>query len=375
MTARRRGIFVMLVPAAIAIVEGCSSFESSLSPAVEEAGVVDAGPQDAPPIPDAVAPCSSSLETDPNNCGACGRSCLGSACENGKCIPQRIGKAINRVSTIAVTPKGVHWIIRGVNKLWKCPIEGCTTDPVELSNALVDPQGIVAVGDDLAVLCSASIQRVTPAGGTTPIYGDFTQGTHIAVTSDDGFIYFKANETALRLLRVRIDGSMAGRVVETSVLDSVGAGKSRFAFVLGVPDTIAVCDDVGSCGMGRGITTFTGELPTVLAVTSTDVFYARPNELGKCALTGCGSSRTILATESNVQEVAVDATHFWFLRRDKGELVRCPHSGCGGQPEVVAKTGHSPEALLVTDDASYWTAGGPLGDGGFEEPFVYRLAK
>ena len=80
-------------------------------------------------------------------------------------------------------------------------------------------------------------------------------------------------------------------------------------------------------------------------------------------------------TEPNVYEVGVDATHFWFFRYDKRELVRCPHAGCGGSPELVATTEAAPLSLLVEKDAVYWATGGALNDGGFDAYSVWRLAK
>ena len=39
----------------------------------------------------------------------------------------------------------------------------------------------------------------------------------------------------------------------------------------------------------------------------------------------------VLRSELGVQEVAVDDTHFWYLRENDEELVRCPHEGCAGE--------------------------------------------
>ena len=42
---------------------------------------------------DHVNGCEIDLDTDPDNCGACGRSCLGAQCSNGLCVPKPVATA------------------------------------------------------------------------------------------------------------------------------------------------------------------------------------------------------------------------------------------------------------------------------------------
>src|SRR4051812_40153555 len=81
---------------ALGVGVACSDARNDPAPsAPSEGGMVDAPAQDVATAdvraeaaaPDAAPPCDADVLTSPTNCGACGRDCLGAACEQGFCRP------------------------------------------------------------------------------------------------------------------------------------------------------------------------------------------------------------------------------------------------------------------------------------------------
>ena len=64
------------------------------------------------------------LGSDVGNCGNCGHSCGGGACNNGVCQPETLVSAMG-ISTLAVDPTGVYY--SNVSVISTCALDSCKT--------------------------------------------------------------------------------------------------------------------------------------------------------------------------------------------------------------------------------------------------------
>src|SRR5262249_8294073 len=92
---------------------GCGSNASTMD-ASTDAPIMDSATADVfEGGMDSAPPCAPNMDfsSDPLNCGACGRSCLGGTCVSGKCGPVEIGS--DYVYRFAVDANGVFWAFQG----------------------------------------------------------------------------------------------------------------------------------------------------------------------------------------------------------------------------------------------------------------------
>lgn len=86
----------------------------SHAPKVDVTHAPDADLTDAKSAP---TECNTDLSSDRDNCGACGHSCLGGACEGGRCRPMRLAHGQYKPTGVAVEPGSdgyVFWTCYGL---------------------------------------------------------------------------------------------------------------------------------------------------------------------------------------------------------------------------------------------------------------------
>ena len=70
--------------------------------------------------------CETSTREDAEHCGACGRSCGGSACTSGKCAPTKLVTGITGLYTISTDGAHVYWSSETDGGVYRCAVTGCS---------------------------------------------------------------------------------------------------------------------------------------------------------------------------------------------------------------------------------------------------------
>ena len=241
--------------------------------------------------------CEVTFATDGENCGACGRSCLGGTCTNGSCDPVTLQTLSGLATGVAVDDTSVYY---GLN-----PPGGTTSEIVRIdkdgANAKPIVTGMVAVG---------------------------------SVAVDGTFVYWvepASNGTANgRILKSAKDGS-AGVITIASAL-----GVDAHAQLTLAPPKIfwssfgvlAADNSVNGAGM-----------------------YA-------CDLSGCGDTPTAISKSAYVNGGIIDGALIYYAQAAVTPQVgvfSCPVAGCGTTPKQLA--GATVGAFQITADSAaiYWT--------------------
>ena len=130
-------------------------------------------PSEAPAAPATAAACAAPsavcggacvrLSDDAANCGACGRSCDGTACIAGRCAPSSVVTLAKGVADLDVA-RGIVFVSDGVTPAVLLP---GTRTPVKLPDLGGITSGFRVVGGLVAFADAAAITTVDPAGGAT----------------------------------------------------------------------------------------------------------------------------------------------------------------------------------------------------------------
>jgi hypothetical protein len=316
------------------------------------------------------------LQSDGQNCGTCGHSCLGGACNGGKCQAAQIynGSDIlpatfaldsaylyfkhdkgNNVTVVARMPKGGGQII-------------------DLTSVDEGAERVAVFAGKLYWAQGDTVQGCTAPSCSSPFTIMNQPQAALVTTNSDGTGLFwlrrGANFTA-DVMSNPTSPSAQGTIDNNPIFGGLCAvGTSAYVSA----------DNTISRASGAGPATPVGDNGALLAANSRAVY--RDGVLGggttpavmQYAVSAIGSSQT--ATEvghyngaTNLLAIAADETNTYWLVVAQGatRLVRCSVSGCGGSPTEIGSVPGSPsQAWLVLDvDAYYWATS----DG------VFRLAK
>jgi hypothetical protein len=138
--------------------------------------------------------------SDANNCGACGHSCLGGTCSGGLCQPIVLyPTTTTNIEGVSVDSSSVYFSDGAGGHLFKCPLTGCSGNPTVLLSGMsyatavyVDPStSTVWVMDVNTQLIYAR----TTAGAAK--YSFSIGGQSHAIVGDASFIYWGNNGTSI----------------------------------------------------------------------------------------------------------------------------------------------------------------------------------
>lgn len=356
----------------------------------------DGGPNDpdGAALPDGNVTCSADLQTDPKNCGRCGRDCLGAPCTAGRCDPIVLasgltnpsglwltadkvyittgphhakppaGTVLELAKTAGVAPKQIRggqvepWglFIDGITLywadsdytnndmnrhggIWRCTLPACATETLvagaewPVNPILVD--GVVYIPEANAsqfsrVLLNGQQKYVVLAGGSAPLN----------IAADKTHVY--GTTTATELYRALLDGGGTEPVGPQSA--PVG---SPPPYNVAIPGDIKLDDDryyysyslTGETGGGRVVS------------------RSKANVAGPLLEYGVGSGNT------RPRGIALDNTYIYWtnwgtsvghISNSDGDVRACPKAGCPASgPIILAKDLEKPYHIAVDDTAVY----------------------
>jgi len=304
----------------------------------------DAETPDASPSPgdgatgasgDSSDDCTTPAPNDPQNCGRCGHSCQGGACEAGICQPLVL--ATDRRSPVHLAVRGafVYWVEQGTatnngadGRLGRASIDpcdaGCVTD---LLDAGQDFTGI-AVNDEYAYVTQ----------------GRLSTGRVVRVPLDGKPLeVFAPNEPSARRIALEADSA-----IWINAGAAPGEGLIRRRAFESVSD--------GGVTIGSGL-----DYPNAVAVRGSTVFVTASGQLdfdGYIAKTDLtGESADLVATDqAQPQGIAVDSTWVYWANRGDGTLHRARWDGA--QEAEIVTSAVAANAIAVDTDGVYWTEAG-----------------
>jgi hypothetical protein len=243
------------------------------------------------------------FQTDAQNCGACGRDCLGGSCTSGQCGAVAMTRMPAQVAPLAYTADAQSFYFAG--------LEACTA-----------PDGGAAYRTTVLACppsgCQTSTPLYQPPCGTLPNVS--------AMTSDGaGKLYWAASP---------------------SEVAAVGA-------ILTSPGGVTVLDSAGATPLQRiGAMVFDSSAKKLY-------FGDKGGNVRRCEPATCAATlETLVNGQPSISALAVDATHFYFATRGAGGLgsvASCPKSGCvNGAPAVLASGELDVDSMAVENGRVYW---------------------
>jgi hypothetical protein len=248
------------------------------------------------------------LQSDSQNCGACGTLCSAptpsrAACALARCVVTLADT--NYPSGITVVGSTVFWLDASGQKVMKIPTSG--GNPTTLATG---QNGLTEIAADATnvywtVTNDSRVMKVAAAGGTPVILASNENSFGIAV--DATYAYWTTYQGDVK--RIPIGG--------------------------GIPETI---------GSGTNF---------VLAVDSTSAYWGTPDGIAKAPL--AGGTASLLVTDPNRWHFAVDATNIYWIDKSAGTVMKMP---LGGGAAVTIASGQDSLADVAVDSANvYWTCG------------------
>jgi hypothetical protein len=286
---------------------------------------------DADMGPDASSPdamvCTANTQEDPNNCGACGRSCLGAACTIGQCAAERLDSG--DISGIGdFTTDGLFLYYTGFttgtganHRLWKIVIGPATstsyltafTHPTPLSQIAFDGNDFyTAEPVRIDTINRGTVKKINKEPFTESNLAQFQEPTTTAVWMQNGSVYW-ATDT---------DGANGGDI-------------KRVATTGGAISTISAA---------------TGFVAYLGADTSNIFWVDNNNALKRAPITG-GAPTTVTSGKADFFDM--DTTNVYMLRKNTGDVISVPKTGGAVTPIAQGMT-----AGAAVDDSHVYMAKG-----------------
>ncbi len=314
--------------------------------------------------------------SDRANCGRCGHDCRGGECTAGACQPVTLATSPSRVGLLIADGSELYWVMRGDPSTGHCPLSDCYGGPKTVpsppevtglavasgtafwTNTETDPSGnktsglFVGVrGAKASVLQKRAghivVEPLTRNGSLYWVDYDFSDlnvpiGTYMTCTlpaCSDARPIYSAPATRLGEFTVA-DGVLYFGYVQSLIADN-------FIWALGA------CP-VSGCDAPTALTT-TNAPPTDLSASGTHVAWRTTEApISACATPSCAGGAIAVLARGSVWDLALDQDDVYFIDSSRQTVNRCPISGCGNAPLILADTQRQPTALLVTATDIYW---------------------
>ena len=381
--ARRGSLAVLVGVAAVAV--GCNailgiegaSFDPSQPPLGSDGSPTQDGPistQDGAVGSDVqVDACTSStLSTDPKNCGACGHDCLGGACVAGRCQAVKLATdTMNGLTTrILVDATHVYWMNEKTFELARIPKNaapgaarevlykgtGTFGNQPALTN---DDVAFVGPGGDRIALC----KKTGCLDGGVRTVGSGIAPAAFALDPNGKTLWFS-------------DATRFGNVVGpdyTTLTFPPSLMNEQLLVNFAVDVAGLVWTTIGAGNAGRELRSGDGVESTFTLAPFAPAFVSEVALKGNNAYVIVGGQGIYSVSRAGGTPVpvvlgqgyqvglVVDETHLWFLKGTAPTAVqRCPLVGCK-QPEEMAAGFDTPKALAVDATAMYVYVDGQQG--------------
>jgi hypothetical protein len=325
----------------------CGSVKANLSDAAVD---VNANPPDGP-----MCAASIDLTNDPSNCGSCGHSCNGGACQSSLCQPVALAIGQHNPHGIAVDATNVYFTTSDGN-IVKVPIEGGAT--TVLASGQVSPADIAVDGTRVywttMVTAGQVMSALIAGGGLVTMATSQASPDRIAVAN--GIAYW-TNSAAGTLMKVPLTG---GTPVALGTKQTTTGGLALDADTLywtaGVNVDQQTLFSVSLANAGAVTVICSANDAVRLRVKAGMAYWGNADLGGLYREPVTGGSPTLLSN-LKVFAVAVDDRNVYWtdLLGDgiSGNIRSIPVAG--GTPAILASNQANTSDIAVDDKNIYWT--------------------
>ncbi len=296
--------------------------------------------------------CEVDLQTDAGNCGACGRSCQGTPCTDGMCVPLALSSEAARHLVL----DGAYVYYSTEDDIRRVPKAGGASQEIsqsfyQLPSFLVVDETRVfwAEVSDYGSATDIGIVAAAKAPGSSPTLITMDSRARFFHLVDDR-IYFPKGGTPAGIYWIPKDGGAATFVKDLGLGRGVfGDGVDLFVTRgtslrrLTLADTslteIAVGTDMGS-----------------VLVDDASAFYREEPGIRKVPKVGGDIAPLVDTTDrDSTCAMAADDTRVYYAEPAAGRISAVPKAG--GSPQILATGQTAPCSVAVDDTYVYWTDG------------------
>lgn len=311
--------------------------------------------------------CEVDLATDPKSCGKCGHDCLGGTCAGSLCQPVVLASGQGSPYALTIDGTNVYWTTAFNGAVRLCAKGGCNNTPTTLATNQQYPYyGIAVDGTNVywTNYTAGQIQKCAISGcsgnPTTLVSG---QANAAGLAVDSTSVYWSIYANGGPIQKCATGGC--------SNTPTTLASGQNFAYQVAVDATNVYWTGgtLRKCAVGGCSNTPTTLLNNIgwggIALDSSNV-YVTGNGILKCAIAGCSMNPTTLAT-GFAFGIAVDTADAYWASPSSGTVSRCAVGGCNSNPTLLAFAQGTPEGIAVDATAIYWT--------NYNQGTVVKLAK
>ena len=324
--------------------------------------------------------------SSPQNCGACGHDCLGGACVLGKCQPVQLHITGNYAHHVVLSADHVFVSSFYATTWYKVPkIPGA----VEWDSPVPSGLDYQTIHAGTAYIAASNDKKIfsSPVTGTltATLFHSSSYFVHSVAVDATGVYWEECG--ASRIRRANLDG--------TNVIDAaINVDCPEQMFIDGSDIWFTTLDTGALYRIPKGVNVNASAITPVgaagtgtLALThdATHVYFASfdnpadvKSNVYRVSKTGAASQTAFATNQSAVFQLAVDATHLYFVTRGTaaasytdGTVSRVPLA-TPQAVEVLVSPQTRPLGIAVDGEAIYWTEAGPVGGG---TGAVWKLAK
>lgn len=314
---------------------------------------------------------------DGNNCGRCGHSCLGGACQDSACVPVKVAEldhlTMGLPTGIVADANGIYFSTS--DHVYALPIAAAVTKPNEL---FAIPQGfITALVQSPSTLYYTSFWYQPDGGDTGDVHsltkaGGFDQQLGLSPTRPWSL-------RACGMFLCWVDGvggepinlyecSGSGCPSGPSLINDAPLPQALNAMEWDADETKAFYADGAGIhwakhGQGTGIVSTHGGVETLrYSAANKRIYWIEQSNaqwgIYSCDPAQCGPSLKYLVPfdKPHLWDLELDANYMYYTDRSvvSGGVYRCPLAGCGTQPEAIATLQAEPTLMAVSDAIVTW---------------------
>jgi hypothetical protein len=329
-------------------------------------------PTDAPPTD---ASCSVNLQTDPDNCGRCGHSCLGGACTTGQCQPITIAAGQDYPWALTLANASVYWANDGADSgVLVCPTSGCVDAGASvIASNQVFPSA-VAVDATNVYWTTAGTLSTCPLSGCPAgpvVLASATQP--LAVAQDAVNLYWTefnfASPAAGSVYACPKPGCVPITTVASSQTGPFGVAVDDAGIYW--LDNAAMPPQLAQCQLACGSPSFTPISPNdprYIATDGTRIYWTDRAAVWACSEGACDAG-VLAPNQQSASGIALDTGNVYWASSGNGAIMTCSKTACS--PIVLALGQAQPHGVAVDSVAVYWTNTGATSGAGS----VMKVAK